>query len=197
MKHDPKDITMKTSFLLLASCAALLASAPARAISIGTVNGNGNLVDTSFSSASMLSIAIDALNTRPVSVQVLTSSSDPAVLPLNGLLRNLIGLGISQVDLVLSGASFASMGTAAGSFGSVATVTGGGTLAQIRLAPAENFEVAFGDWFLNGAGSDFGINLMGNNGSFTLSVSAVPEPGAWALWAAGLAFVAGLARRRR
>lgn len=187
---------MKTSFLLLASCAALLASSPARAITIGTVNSNGNLVDTSFSNASMLSVGIDAVNTQSVSVQVLTSNSDPAVLPLNGLLRNLIGLGISQVDLVLSGASFANMGTAVGSFGSVASVTSNGTSVQIRLAPAENFEVALGDWFLNGAGSDFGINLAGNNGAFTLSVSAVPEPGAWALWAAGLAFVAGLARRR-
>jgi hypothetical protein len=196
VKHDPEDITMKTSFLLLASCAALLASAPARAISIGTVNGNGNVVDTSFSSASMLSISIDALNNQPVSVQVLTSAGDPAVLPLNGLLRNLIGLGVPQVDLMLSGASFANMGTATGSFGGVATVSGGGMQAQIRLAPAENFEMAFGDWFLDGAGSDFGINLAGNNGAFTLTVSAVPEPGAWALWAAGLAFVAGLARRR-
>jgi PEP-CTERM motif len=195
--NDNQDFAMKSGFVLLSAVAALLASVPAQAITIGTVDGNGNVVDTSFSTASMLSIAIDASNNRTVSVQVLTDLNDPAVLPLNGLVRNLIGLGITQIDLALAGASFANLGGASGTFGSVASVSGGSDWARIRLAPAENVEVAFGDWFLDGSASDFGIRLEGNPGSFTLSVTAVPEPDTIVLWAAGLAGIGILARRRR
>jgi PEP-CTERM motif len=191
---------MKKTLPLLAACAAaLLAAAPAHAITIGTVTANGNTVDTSFSTASMLSVAVDARNNLPVSVQVLTEAGDPAVLALNGLVRNLIGLGIPQVRLTLTGASFANAGGATGTFGSVPSVSGGGngsSWAAITLAPSEMVEVSFGDWFQDGSQPDFGINLAGVDGAFTLSVTAVPEPGTVALWALGIAALGGVARRR-
>jgi MYXO-CTERM domain-containing protein len=184
----------------LAAAIALGAALPgaASAFTIDSVAANGNGVDTSWSTASMLSVEIDA-KAFPgnVSITVGVESGDPDVLRFNALLRNLVGLGLTMVDLQLGGASFAQIGGAAGTFGSLATVSGDGAAARIKLAPPEFVEVAIGDWFLDGQRLDFGIRLPAAGQSFTLGVSAVPEPGTWAMWAAGLMVVAGAARRRR
>lgn len=180
----------------LGALALAAAAAGAQAYTIGTVSANGNVVDTSFATDAMLSLAIDAKNFQPVTFTIGVQAGDPEVLPFNALWRNLVGLGVPQLEIVLQGATFATLGGAAGTFGTQAFVSGGPGQATIRLLPAENVEVAIGDWFLDGARTDFGINLADALPSFTLSVSAVPEPDMLALWAAGFA-VTGLVAYRR
>ena len=188
---------MRLPISALAALALAATAATAQAYTIDAITDNGNVVDTSFATGSMLSIGIDGRNFQPVTLTLGVQPRDPEVLPFNALWRNLVGLGVPQIDLVLQGATFATLGGAAGTFGTQAVVSGGPGLATIRLVPPENVEVAIGDWFLDGARADFGINLADATPSFTLTVSAVPEAGTLALWASGLALMAGWARRRR
>ena len=174
-------------------------AAPSYAFTVSTLADNGNEVDTSFSSASMLSVDYGFKNHGSVVLQIGVEANDGPVLAFNALARNLIGLGMPYLVLELDGTQFASLGSAQGSFGSVATVSGGPSEVTIALAPAEFFQVAVGDWFLDGSGVDFGIDLAGLAGSsFTLTATAaVPEPETYALMLGGLALVAAMRRRRR
>ncbi len=190
---------------LAATSVVILATAPAHAFSINGVVTGGNTVDTSFSTstgpaaARMLSLDIGVLNTTPISVNLSFDAGDPAVLPLNGLLNNLVGLGFEQINLSLSGASFAlPLGSAAGSgFGAVASVSGNANGALISFVGPETFAASVGDWLLNGSGQNFGIlTTPGGNASLTIT-TAVPEPGSLALMLAGVAGLAGVCQRRR
>ncbi len=193
-----------TTWLAAAGLAAW-ACAPAHAFSISNVVSGGNTVDTGFSTstglaaARMLSLDLGVFNTAPISLSLAFDAGDPALLPFNALLSNLVGLGFEQINLSLAGASFAlPLGSAAGSgFGGVASVSGDTGNVRISFSSPENFAATVGDWFLNGAGQDFGI-LTTAGGTATLTMtSAVPEPGSLALWLAGVAGVVGACRRTR
>ncbi len=192
---------MKTLTHALAAAALLATTGAAQAYMIAAVNGNGNVVDTSLSSATMLSVAIDATSRQPAQLSISQEATDGAVLRLNGLLRNLTGLPLGSVSLVLEGATWAFAGDAAGTFGSVATVTplatATGAAALIEVSPPEFFELRFGDWFQDASGRDFGIDLANAAPSFTLSVTqphAVAEPHSLALATLALLAMAGLGR---
>jgi hypothetical protein len=195
---NPKENLSMKKLIAAFGLAAGLAGA-AQAYTITPLNVGPHEVDTSFSSASMLSVDYGFKNHGSVALQIGVEASDGPVLAFNALARNLIGLGLPYLVLELDGTQFASLGSAQGSFGSVATVSGGPSEVTIALAPAEFFQVTVGDWFLDGSGVDFGIDLAGLAGSsFTLTATAaVPEPETYALMLGGLALVAAMRRRRR
>ncbi len=66
----------------------------------------------------------------------------------------------------------------------------GAGFSNMNWAPGATFWVRFAD--LNDAGNDHGLALD----NFSLTVTAVPEPGTVALWLAGLATIGFVARRR-
>jgi hypothetical protein len=83
--------------------------------------------------------------------------------------------------------------------GAASSVTGSGATRTVTFATEEFLDVELGnplgqagrqDWTLGQAGFQVGDR-------FSLTVSAVPEPGQYALLLAGLAGIGWLARRRR
>lgn len=179
------------------------------------MTANGNEVDTSFSEGNMLSIDFGLKNTLPVTVSVVPSALQAIVL-FNARVRNLTGEGFERITLsLLGGATFQAQsfstpglgqhttfgplesGSAAGTFGSIASVSGGGALATISFTGPEYVEAYLGDWFLDGSGSDFRIYLGAVTDPIQLTITAtVPEPEAWAMMLGGLFAVGALARRR-
>ena len=184
---------------LITVCGLAVALGAAHAHTITPLNVGPHELDTSFSSGSMLSADYGFKSHGSVSLQIGVEASDGPVLSFNALARNLIGLGMPYLLLSLDGAQFKSLGSAHGSFGSVATVHGGPTDVTIALAPPEFFQLAVGDWFLDGSGIDFQIDVAGLAGSsFTLTATAaIPEPETYALMLGGLALVAAVRRRRK
>lgn len=183
------------------SAAALLAafvSLPAHAFTVDVVDASGNDVDSSFSQPGMLSVEFGLKNALPVTLGIAAEAGDPALLAFNATLKNLIGEGFERITLELQGTTFASLGSASGTFGSIATVSGAGALASVSFSGPEYVEAYVGDWFLDGSGSDFAIDLAGATGPVSLTITAsVPEPSTWAMLVAGLGLAVATARRRR
>ena len=176
-----------------------LALAPAaQAYTLALTSANGHQVDTSFSSAGMLSVDTTLTSGLPLTLTLTPDGGDPALLALNAIVRNGIGLGFEALQLQLDGALFHTLGSAGGTFGTVATVSGGGQQAVIRFTGPEYVEATLGDWFLDGSQADFVLDIGSATGPVTLTLtSAVPEPASAVLLLAGLALAGTAARRQR
>lgn len=109
-------------------------------------------------------------------------------LPTNGV-QTLIGsLGVDTsavagFDIALSGNAYAALTNAD---------TGESGLYRISLTPGSNLATFIGQFGVAGMPAPSVIGLTA-----IPSIPAVPEPGTWAMTLAGLALVAGIARRRR
>lgn len=183
--------------LAVALCALAL-SPSAHAYTLDVAATNGNIIDSSFSTPDMLSIDFGLNNTLPVTLTLTRDDGDLPLLNFNAIVRNYIGLGFESLTLTISGGLFHTLGSAGGSFGSVATVTAHPDGARIAFSGPEYYEATLGDWFLDGSQTDFVLDIANATGPVTLTLAAVvPEPEGWALMLAGLGVLGAAVRRRR
>lgn len=197
--------------LLALAAAALCASAPSHALTPGPSTLNGNLLDTSFSSASLLALDLTVFGTQATTLAFTVDADDIAAggIDFQALIREVAGAGIGALTLSLDGASFGVIGT------SRATTLGGELLDAVAFAPSPGqatlgaatvigdpvTELYLGNVFFEEGASDWRIEFGGlaAGATFTLDIStvaAVPEPREWMLMLAGFGLV-GLSAARR
>ncbi len=185
----------------LIATAALAAAVctPAAAITFEGATAQGGTVVANFSGTSQLAFDIDFANLAPAVLRFRVDAGDMAApIALDAMLRNFTGNGLSGYTLALDLGSFASIGSVTPQFGGTATVVANGPSAAIGFSTLEFLDVEIGDALGTTAGaSDWRLGGLAAGDRFTLTVTAVPEPGTYALLLAGLGVVGFLARRRR
>lgn len=114
----------------------------------------------------------------------------------NAVIARTNGADISALQLSLDRGSFAWVGSVVPAFGVVDAIAGDSQRQRIGFAPAEPYGIDLGNPFSAAGAQDWLIGFAGMAAGdrFRLTVSAVPEPAAWALLLAGGAFVAGVRR---
>ncbi len=184
----------------LFATAALAAAccAPASAITFEGAVTQGGTVVANFSGPGQLSFDIDFANLAPAVLRFRVDAGDLASpIALDAVLRNLTGNGLSAYSFLLDRGSFASIGSVTRQFGGTASVVASGPAATIGFDTLEFLDVEIGDALGSTAGAtDWTLGGLAVGDRFSLTVTAVPEPGTYALLLAGLAGVGLMARRR-
>ncbi len=198
-RHPYTVPTMKK--LLLATTLAAAAALPAQALTFEGALTQGATIVTDYSSTGLLSFDIDFANQQPVQLEFRIDAEDLLQpLAFNAVLRNFSGSGIGGYQLTLDRGAFTSVGSVTRQFeGQTAVSTAGGS-ATLSFSSLEFLDVEIGNALgttLNATNWTLGGLQAGDRISLSVSVSAVPEPGTWALLLGGLAAVCGIARRQR
>ena len=191
---------MKTLFKPVAALALAVTifASPAHALIVSSMAGNGNLVDTSFTTTGLAAVDVGFLNSNAASVTFAVERDEAAQgsVAFNAILRDLFGPGLDKILLSLdSGVSFLGFGSTITLAGAAAPVSGAGDQAAIAFAPPAT-EVYLGDPFLAGAIDwTLGLGALGIGDMFTLTVRTVDEPKGLPLVFGAL--IAAIAVRRR
>lgn len=194
---------------ILALVAALCLSPAAQAVSLSTSTLNGNELDTSFSTPSLIAFDLTLFNTLPVTLVFDLDEEDinRGSADFNALVREVAGAGIPGLRLTLSGGAsfdFVEAPRAASQWGDALTGSVFSasptdlSLGFVTLAGNPVTETYLGNPLSEDGIPDWHVNLrgLGAGEQFTLTVAVVPEPGEWMLMLAGLGLV-GFATRRR
>lgn len=193
---------MKThhTFKLLALAGVLAASAPAAmALSYNGAQTQGTTAVADFSSTGLMSFDIDFATGAAATLQY-TVSADDLSMPLNfnAMLRNFSGLGFGGYSLVLSKGSFTHAGSVTRQFSGTTLVTTAGGSATLNFNTPEHLDVEVGNALGTTPGtSNWQLGGLQAGDSFSISVSAVPEPGTYAMWLAGLLCMGWVTQRQR
>jgi hypothetical protein len=184
---------------LLCAALAALTMLPAHALTFEGAQTQGGTHVTTYSGTGLLSFDIDFANLQPVQLAFLVEAEDLLQpIAFNAVLRNFSGSGIGGFQFTLDRGTFGPAGSVTRQFEGSAQVSVQGGVATLQFSSLEFLDVEIGnalgttpgatDWTLTGLQAGDRLNF---------SVSAVPEPGTWALLLAGLGAVGGLVRRRR
>lgn len=192
---------MKLHHIALAALAAASIGTQAQAaVFNGATTAGGNVV-TEFTLGSDLSFDLDFSSPAPITLNFTLESSDFSgdALTFSALVRNLTGLGFSNVSIKLSGITFAGTAGTISTDGFSAVGASGNTssVAWASFTPAVTSEFYIGNPLATPGQANWALNLDGLHAGNQFSVTvAVPEAETYALAVAGLAVV-GLGLRRR
>jgi hypothetical protein len=192
--------TVFNSKTLLALAAAAALALPAHAARFTGVATDGPVVAEDYSDDGLISFDLDFLSmtTATLSYHIGEADLGGMGVSFNAVLRNLAGMGFSGYKLSLNTGSFDPIGTVTRQFGGEATVSFGDTMATVHFDTPEFLDVEVGDPLSSGLNQvDWAISGLNAGDRLSITVSAVPEPGTYAMLLAGLGVVTLLARRRR
>jgi hypothetical protein len=187
---------MKNTLLTLAIAAGL--SLPAHAATLESATLNGNLLDTRFSTPSLIALDVSLLNNAALSFSFMLDADDVSrgLMDFNAIVRDVTGLGIGSLNVTLGGAPVT------WTAGAVRAATIDGDLLDTGFfAGAPVTEFYFGNPFYEEGLTDWRIAFTGLNAGdrFTLDITttpAVPEPREWMMMLGGLGMIVLSAARK-
>jgi hypothetical protein len=199
MSHRPRSARL---LQLAAAATVALCALPAQALTVVDVQDGGNLVSTAFVGGALAGLDVGLQTASPVRVTLELEAADLGRDVFFNAIVSLLQQPAREVTVSLGdGARFSGLGL--GGARALGTgITAGGTRDDGATwwfrSEADATEFYLGDPLLEGLGNDwllaFDDPQVGSR--FSVSISAVPEPGTWALMLGGLGAVALAARRR-
>lgn len=183
---------------LLAAALAAAFALPAQAVTFEAAITQGATVVTSYSGTSLLSFDIDFANFSPVQMEFRIEESDLLQpIALNAVLRNFTGSGINGYTLGLDRGGFGVIGTVTRQFGGTTEIGVVGNTATFSFNTPEFLDVEVGNPLTTTVGAiDWTLVGLQAGDRINLTVSAVPEPGTYAMLMAGLLAVGFISRRQ-
>lgn len=192
--------TRHTRFFATIALAAALAGAAGAAGAVTLVGSStsGGTTVTDYSALDLASFDLDLRSTASAVLNFRLDASDGAMpLQLSAMLRNFTGEGLGGYRFDSSRGSFTLLGSVTRQFGGGSSSASTGASATMSFDSLEFLDVEVGDALGSTVGAvNWRIGGLQAGDVFSLTVTAVPEPGSYALLLAGLVAVGAVARRR-
>lgn len=195
--------TIRNAMAALLGALALAQAGTASAASLHSVAADAANQVTDYSQAGLVSFDLDWHQLSHTGLQFTVDAADVhnGSLAFNALVRNLSGLGLEQVYVSFQGAALSPAQGSVGTdgFSEVAAHSASQQVIWAQFAPALGTEFYLGNPLATTTALNWTLDLSGLQAGqqFSVLVSAVPEPGTYALVLAGLAAVGLVAARRR